>query len=58
MPPPKLEKNAELEAVCEFLRENYMNTIRLDDLSALTGLSKYYLLRFSQSRKAFRPTAI
>lgn len=55
MPPPKLEKNAELEAVCEFLRENYMNTIRLDDLSALTGLSKYYLLRFFTKQKGISP---
>jgi len=45
VPPQKFEQNAEIKTVCEFLKQNYMNTITLDDLGKLTGLSKYYLLR-------------
>ncbi len=52
------EKNgqsAKMKAVCEFLEENYMKTIRLDDLSCLTGLSKYYLLRSFTKEKGISP---
>lgn len=45
VPLQKFEQNAEIKTVCEFLKQNYMNTITLDDLGKLTGLSKYYLLR-------------
>ena len=39
------EQNTEIKAVCDFLESNYMKNITLNELSALTGLSKYYLLR-------------
>lgn len=45
MPVPKSEQNTQLKAVCEFLEQNYMTNIRLEDLCNVTGLSKYYLLR-------------
>ncbi len=45
MPPPKRNQSAEIAAAGEFLERHYADTITLDDLSTLTGLSKYYLLR-------------
>lgn len=55
IPLPKLEKNTENEAVCEFLKQNYMNNITLNDLSKLTGLSKYYLLRSFTKQEGISP---
>lgn len=37
--------NAEINSVCEFLKSNYAKNITLNDLSDLTGISKYHLLR-------------
>lgn len=51
----KLEQNTEIRAACEFLKQNYMNNITLDDLSNLTGLSKYYLLRSFTRQKGISP---
>jgi len=55
MPLPKLEQNTGIKAVCEFLEQNYMNNITLDDLSKLTGLSKYYLLHSFTKQKGISP---
>ncbi|EHI97393.1 transcriptional regulator, AraC family [Clostridium sp. DL-VIII] len=37
--------NAEINSVCKFLKSNYAKNITLNDLSDLTGISKYHLLR-------------
>jgi AraC-like DNA-binding protein len=43
--------SAEIERVCSYLEMHYAETIALDDLSALSGLSKFYLIRqFSKQR--------
>ena len=55
VPFPKIEQSAETKAICEFLEKNYMNNITLDDLSDLTGLSKYYLLRSFTKQKGITP---
>lgn len=55
MPLPKSEQSMEARAVCEFLEQNYMKNIKLDDLSNLTGLSKYYLLRSFTKQKGITP---
>ncbi|MGE4276749.1 MAG: AraC family ligand binding domain-containing protein [Lawsonibacter sp.] len=55
MPSPKSEQSTETKAICEFLEQNYMKNITLDDLSNLTGLSKYYLLRFFTKQKGISP---
>jgi AraC-like DNA-binding protein/mannose-6-phosphate isomerase-like protein (cupin superfamily) len=54
-PLPKLVQNSEIKAVCEFLEQNYMNNITLSDLSNLTSLSKYYLLRSFTEQKGISP---
>lgn len=53
VPLPKNEHS--IEAICEFLEQNYMNSIALDDLCKLTGLSKYYLLRSFTKQKGISP---
>lgn len=55
---PKAEQSTEAKAVCEFLEQNYMKNITLDDLSNLTGLSKYYLLRSFTKQRGFRHTVV
>ncbi|MBW9171196.1 AraC family transcriptional regulator [Clostridium estertheticum] len=47
--------NAEIKAVCDFLENNYMKSITLNDLSDLTGISKYYLLRSFTKQKGISP---
>lgn len=49
------ESNTEIKAVCDFLENNYMKNITLNDLSALTGLSKYYLIRSFTKQKGISP---
>lgn len=49
------EQNTEIKKVCDFLEENYMKNITLNDLSDLTGLSKYYLLRSFTKQRGISP---
>ncbi|WP_324824617.1 AraC family transcriptional regulator [Sinanaerobacter sp. ZZT-01] len=49
------EESTEVRAVCEFLEENYMKNITLNDLSDLIGLSKYYLLRTFTKQRGISP---
>lgn len=49
------ESKMEIKAVCDFLENNYMKNITLNDLSTLTGLSKYYLLRSFTKQKGISP---
>lgn len=49
------EANSEIKTVCDFLKENYMESITLNKLSELTGLNKYYLLRSFTKQKGITP---
>lgn len=49
------ESNAEVNSICEFLRDNYSKNISLNDLSNLTGVSKYHLLRSFTKQKGISP---
>ena len=55
VPSPKSEQSIEAKTISEFLEKNYMKRISLDDLSNLTGLSKYYLLRSFTKQKGISP---
>ena len=49
------ESNTEMDNICEYLRNNYMKSITLNDLSELTGISKYHLLRSFTKQKGISP---
>jgi AraC-like DNA-binding protein/quercetin dioxygenase-like cupin family protein len=49
------EQNTEVKNVCDFLENNYMKNIILNDLSDLTGVSKYHLLRSFTKQKGISP---
>ena len=49
------EPSLEMKQICEFLENNYAAAVTLDDLCALTGLSKYYLLRSFTKQKGISP---
>ncbi|AKA68164.1 AraC family ligand binding domain-containing protein [Clostridium scatologenes] len=49
------ETNSEVKTICDFLQENYMESITLNKLSELTGLNKYYLLRSFTKQKGITP---
>ncbi|GAB6110216.1 helix-turn-helix domain-containing protein [Fusibacter bizertensis] len=51
----KFEYSTEVLAICAFLEKNYMKNIKLDDLSSLTGLTKYHLLRSFTKQKGISP---
>ncbi len=53
--PDDTEQSAETKAVCDYLEKYYMKNITLDDLSRLTGYSKYYLLRSFTKQKGISP---
>ncbi|MFE6167246.1 AraC family ligand binding domain-containing protein [Viridibacillus arvi] len=53
--PPASETSDEIKKVCKFLEENYKKTITLNDLSELTGWSKYHLLRSFTKQKGISP---
>lgn len=55
MPSSKSEQSTQIKDICDFLEQNYMNNITLDNLSNLTGLSKYYLLRSFTKQKGISP---
>ena len=49
------EENRETKIICNYLEKNYMKNKTLDELSGLTGLSKYYLLRSFTKQKGISP---
>ena len=49
------EENRETKIICDHLEKNFMENISLDELSELTGLSKYYLLRSFTKQKGISP---
>ncbi|MCF6409992.1 AraC family ligand binding domain-containing protein [Pseudalkalibacillus salsuginis] len=53
--PPVSETSYEIKTVCDYLEENYTKTITLNDLSVLTGWSKYHLLRSFTKQKGISP---
>ena len=52
---PFEEPTAEIKAVCDYLERNYAETITLEKLRAVTGLSKYYLLHCFTRQKGISP---
>ena len=48
-------ESREIGIICEHLEKNYMKNITLDELSELTVLSKYYLLRSFTKQKGISP---
>ncbi len=55
IPAGNAEQSTQIQAVCNYLEQHYMDSIRLEDLCGLTGLSKYYLLRFFTKQKGISP---
>lgn len=53
--PDDTEQSTETKAICDYLEKYYMKNITLDDLSRLTGYSKYYLLRSFTKQKGISP---
>lgn len=51
----KETQSPEVQAVCSFLEKNYMKNIALDELSHLTGLSKYHLIRIFTKENGITP---
>lgn len=49
------EASVQIQAICDHLERHYASRITLDDLSRLTGLSKYYLLRCFTKQKGISP---
>ena len=52
---PPAAAAAQVQAVCDYLDQNYSETITLQQLSALTGWSKYHLLRTFTRQKGITP---
>ncbi|MDD2994025.1 MAG: AraC family transcriptional regulator [Pygmaiobacter sp.] len=52
---PQAAAAAQVQAVCDYLDQNYSETITLQQLSALTGWSKYHLLRTFTRQKGITP---
>ncbi len=44
-PQPPPEQRREVRTVCDYLKQHYAEPVSLNALSAVTGLSKYHLLR-------------
>ena len=47
--------SAEIQATCDYMERNYTQTIRLADLSAVSGLNKYTLIRNFTRQKGITP---
>ena len=55
--PPASESTHEIKAVCTYIEANYTKTITLNDLSNLTGWSKYHLLRTFTKKMGISPNS-
>ncbi|MCK8099302.1 AraC family transcriptional regulator [Bacillus sp. 2CMS4F] len=51
------EPSDEVKVVCGFLEEHYAENVTLNDLSELTGWSKYHLLRSFTKQKGITPNS-
>lgn len=49
------EPSTEVKTICEYLENNYAKNITLKELSMLTGISKYHLLRSFTKQKGISP---
>ncbi|AJS58176.1 AraC family ligand binding domain-containing protein [Paenibacillus sp. IHBB 10380] len=54
-PDPSQELTTEIKIVCEYIESHYADSITLHQLSELTGLSKYHLLRLFTRQKGISP---
>ncbi|MFD1774308.1 AraC family ligand binding domain-containing protein [Paenibacillus rhizophilus] len=54
-PYPSQEFTSEINIICEYIESHYTQSITLDHLSKLTGLSKYHLLRSFTRSKGISP---
>ncbi|MBY0010723.1 AraC family ligand binding domain-containing protein [Paenibacillus typhae] len=52
---PAGEVTAEIKRVCRYIEDHYTDTITLGQLTELTGLSKYQLLRMFTKQKGISP---
>jgi AraC-like DNA-binding protein/mannose-6-phosphate isomerase-like protein (cupin superfamily) len=52
---PVSQTSNEIKTVCNYLEENYTKTITLNDLSNVTGWSKFHLLRSFTKQKGISP---
>ena len=55
LPPRAQGDRAEIRSVCDYLERHYADSITLDELARLAGLSKYYLLRAFTRQKGISP---
>lgn len=53
--PAVSETSYEIKAICTYLDEHYAKSVTLNDLSTLTGCSKYHLLRSFTKQKGISP---
>lgn len=49
------ETSLEMKTVCDYFEKNYAQSISLDQLSSLTGMSKYHLLHCFTKQKGISP---
>lgn len=49
------EPTTEIKTVCDYLEQHYADTITLEKLSSLTGLSKYHMLHCFTRQKGISP---
>ncbi|MNH96081.1 Arabinose operon regulatory protein [compost metagenome] len=54
-PPPAQELTLEIMTICEYMESHYTESITLNQLSDLVGLSKYHLLRLFTRQKGISP---
>ncbi|KMY50100.1 AraC family ligand binding domain-containing protein [Peribacillus loiseleuriae] len=54
---PASENTLEIKAVCAYLEGNYTKKITLNDLSAISGWSKYHLLRTFTKKMGISPNS-
>lgn len=54
-PPPAQELTFEIMTICEYMESHYTESITLNQLSGLVGLSKYHLLRLFTRQKGISP---
>lgn len=55
LPPPAEGDRPEIQTVCAYLEKHYGESVALDQLAELAGLSKYYLLRSFTRQKGISP---
>ncbi|MHA6529352.1 AraC family ligand binding domain-containing protein [Paenibacillus sp. BAC0078] len=54
-PCPTRELTAEIKIICEYIESHYADSITLNQLSELAGISKYHLLRLFTKQKGISP---